>query len=256
MDDILNRLADHYEHQVRLKRVFLAALAWPAIQLAAAAAVVGLLIWIMGMGSLGGADLLGFGPTFMGTRGLLIYLLLLGTTVAAVAMLVEGIRRGMFWAKPIQRLALKIPVVGKCLRTISLARLTWTMHLTLNVAMDFRRLLPIVLQSTGNDYYISQTDKIVQQISAGSEIHEAFRSSGVFPEDFVHEVEVAEQSGRLVESMGRLSRQYEEQAQTALSTLAVIAGFAVWGLVAAVIIFLIFRIFSFYVATITDAMKM
>ena len=92
------------------------------------------------------------------------------------------------------------------------------------------------------------------RIQAG--IHEAFRLSGAFPDDFVHDVEVAERSGRVVESMGHLSRQYEEQAQAALSTLAVVAGFAVWGLVAAIIIFLIFRIFSFYVATIMDAANM
>jgi type II secretory pathway component PulF len=252
MGDVLSRLASHYEHQLRLQRIFLAAIAWPAIQLAAATAVIGLLIWIMG--NLGGIDLLGFG--LMGTRGLLVYLLLVGGVVAAVALLVEAVRRGAFWARPIQRLALKIPVIGRCIRTISLARLTWAMQLTLNVEMDLRRLLPIVLQSTGNDYYISRTDQIVQQIGAGREIHEAFRLSGIFPDDFVHEVEVAERSGRLVESMGHLSQQYEEQAQAALSTLAVVAGFAVWGLVAAIIIFLIFRIFSFYVATIMDATRM
>jgi type II secretory pathway component PulF len=122
--------------------------------------------------------------------------------------------------------------------------------------MDLRRSLPIALQSTANDRYIAQTDRVVADITAGREIHDALRRTGVFPADFVHTVEVAERSGHLVESMGHMSRQYEEQARTAAATLAAMAGFAVSALVASLIIVLIIRLFSSYVGMIMDAANM
>lgn len=249
MGDILHRLASHYEQQIRLRRTFLAAITWPVLQLVAAVVVIGLFIWIIGV--LGSADLLGFG--LVGTSGLLRYGLFIGTIGCGAVLLAAAFRRGVFWIRPIQRALLKVPGVGGCLRTIALFRLTWTLHLTLNVEMDLRRSLPIALRSTGNDLYIAQTDRVVADITAGREIHEALRRTGVFPEDFLHMVEVAERSGRLVESMGHMSSQYEEQARAATATLAVVAGFAVWALVASLIIVLIFRLFSAYVGAIMDA---
>ena len=43
--EVFAQLSEHYENQVHLRRNFLAAIAWPMLQLAIALAVVGLLIW-------------------------------------------------------------------------------------------------------------------------------------------------------------------------------------------------------------------
>src|SRR4029077_601935 len=44
--EVLKRLADHYEHQLKLRQIFLGAIAWPMLQLTAAVGVIGLLIYI------------------------------------------------------------------------------------------------------------------------------------------------------------------------------------------------------------------
>ena len=49
LSEVLRRLAEHYEHQVQLRRQFLAGITWPAIQLAAAVSIVGAVIWIAGL---------------------------------------------------------------------------------------------------------------------------------------------------------------------------------------------------------------
>lgn len=49
LGEVLKQLAEYYQHQIRMRRNFLAAITWPAIQLAVAIAVVGFLIWIMGL---------------------------------------------------------------------------------------------------------------------------------------------------------------------------------------------------------------
>ena len=127
------------------------------------------------------------------------------------------------------------------------------MHLTMNAGMDLRKALRLSLRNTGSVRYTDAADKIDATIAAGNSIYEAFYEAGCFPPDFLDSVEVGEHSGRLVESMAHLSRQYQEQARAALATLTMVAGIAVWGLVAILIICLIFRLAFFYIGVINGA---
>ena len=73
-------------------------------------------------------------------------------------------------------------VLGPALEKIFLARLTWAMHLTLNVEMDLRRLIPLVLYVLpAMTAMPSRPIPIVSAIVAGESLHEAFRTTGSFP---------------------------------------------------------------------------
>jgi len=253
LSEVFARLAENYEDQVKMRRVFLAAIAWPIFQLIAAVLIIGFLIWIMGVIGNGKIDPLGFG--LVGNTGLAIYVVFVGTVAAAIFVLVEAVRRGLVWTGPIQRFVMRLPGIGKPLRTLALARLAWSMHLTMKTGMDVRRALRLSLASTRNVVYTDQIDPIDAEIAEGNSIYEAFRGTGAFPADFLDVLAVGEQSGRMVESMERLSRQYQDYARTALATLNVLAGFAVWGVIALIIIVMIFRLFGFYIGQINDAMR-
>lgn len=255
---VFHRLATHYRHQSRLARSFLGAIAWPMLQLGAALFIVGVLILILGMiaGRNHGQpiDVLGFG--LIGVRGLFIYVNFLIAVGLVIAGFVFAVRRGMIWTRPLQRFVMQVPALGSCLELLALARLTWVLHLTMNVEMDLRRMVPLVLRATGSDYYIRHTDQVVADVAAGHPLHKALAATAAFPSDFIDALAVAEESGHVVESMERLSHRYEEEAETATQMLTTIAGFVVWALVASLIIFLIFRLAGFYLGTIQDALKM
>jgi type II secretory pathway component PulF len=257
--EVYKRLADHYEYQVKLRRSFLTSLTWPMIQLGAAIGIVGILIWAMGFiaAQFPGRkpiDPLGLG--LIGTKGLIVYGCVVAAIACGLALVVRSAMRGAAWTRPLQRMALHVPVVGRSLRTIALARMAWTLQLALNSAMEVRQALRLSLEYSGNDRYASQADAVCNSISSGSEIHESLRATGVFPEDFLDAVEVAEHSGALVESLERLSRQYEEQAQAAMTVLTTVAGFLVWAVVAALIVTVIFRLFfTMYLGPILDASR-
>ena len=256
--EVFRQLAEHYDHQLTLKRAFLASIAWPCIQLVAAIAVIGLLIWILGMLPTGEGgkpiDILGFG--LIGTPGLIIYMLLIGTIAAGLYAVYLAIQRGLVWTRPLQRAAMRVPGIGGCLQTLALSRLAWSLHVTMETGMDLRHSLALSLGSTHNARYTDYSDQVVTQVVRGREIHEAFSETGVFPRDFLDTLEVGERSGRLPESMALLSQQYQDQARRALATLTILAGFAVWGLVALLIIAMIFRIAFFYIGVINDAVNM
>jgi type II secretory pathway component PulF len=251
------RLAEHYEEQIKLRRILLVASTWPAIELFLSLGVIGFLIWIMGpinssfnRGNQKPIDPLGLG--LMGTSGLAVYLTFLGMVALGLFLVYQAIRRGMVWTRPIQLFLLQLPVLGQALQNIAMARLTWAMHLTLEAGMDLRQALRTSLRATRNAHYTRHIRRVDRAIEAGNPVHEAFLETGAFTTHFLDAVRVGEDSGRLVESMGILSRQYGEQAEAALRALAVVGGFAVWMLVAAIIIVFIFRLAFFYINTLNS----
>jgi len=255
LGEVFAQLAEHYEGQVQLRRAFLAAIAWPLVQLAIAVVLMGFLIWVLGViGRMTGTtfDMLGFG--LVGERGLAIYVGLLAAVGVVLWVCVRAASRAVVWIRPIQRGVLRVPVLGPALATVALARLAWSMHVTMNAGMAVRRALRLSLRSTRNARYTDHIEEVDAQIARGNSIHAAFCAAGCFPPDFLDALQVGEHSGKLVESMAHLSRQYQDQARAALATLTMLAGFAVWAMVALLIILLIFRIFSFYLGMLKSLM--
>jgi type II secretory pathway component PulF len=255
VDAVLAQLAEHYQNQVNMRRMFLAAIAWPMVQLILAVLLIGFLIWVMGM--LREAtrnpdlDILGFG--LVGDRGLAIYAAFVAAVVAVFWITLSAIKRGLVWTRPIQRLLLRLPVIGAPLRTFALARLAWAMHVTMGGGMDVHRALRLSLRSTQNAYYIDQIGPINAAIASGNSIYEAFSAMGGYPAEFLDTLAVSEQSGRIVESLGHLARQYQDRARAAMAAMTLIGGWLVWMGIAAIIITLIFRLFSFYLNMINTA---
>lgn len=240
--EVFVALADHYDHQVQMRRQFFSSITWPMFQLFAALGIIGLLIWIMGFLPHGPdgkpIDVLGLG--LVGESGVLIYLLFLAAVAGGIYWVYQAMRRGVLWTRGLQRGLLKIPVFGRFLEILALSRLAWTMHLTLNTSMSLRASLPLCLRSTHNAQYIDAIDQIVGDAVAGRALYEAFKASGVFPGDFLDALDVGEHSGRLPESMAHLAEQYREQARRMMHVLTVAGGFAVAALVGLIIIGVIF----------------
>lgn len=258
LPEVFRQLAEHYEHQLKLRRSFIASLTWPLIELTMALSVVGLVIWLMGaIPALkqNKTDLFGFGLT--GTTGLLTYLCLLGMVGFGLFLVYRAMVRGVLWVAPVQKAVMKIPKLGRALETLAMARLSWAMHVTLNSGMDLRPAMRMSLHSTHNVLYTQHTKHILGAIRSGREIHEALTETGVFPIYFLDAVQVGEESGQLVESMENISTQYQDEARLAMNMLTVLLGVAVTALIAGIIIFLIFRVFmNAYLGPINDALNM
>ena len=255
LSEAFRELADHYDGQVRTARIFWAAVIWPAVELALSIAVIGLLIWIQGaLPTQNGKpiDILGWG--LVGNRGLVVYLFCVAIVAALVVLAVRGMKRGLAWARPVQRVVFAVPVISKPLRTLALARLAWCMHLTLSTGMEVRRALRLSLEGSGSARFTDQIPPILDAVASGDTLLEAFEATRAFPEEFVQAVRVGEESGSLPETMKHLGGQYRQQAETATAVLATCGGFAVWALIALVIIAVIFRLAGFYVGTIHDAL--
>ena len=259
LDEVFRHLADHYEYQDKLRREFLAAVSWPMAQLGMALTLVGLVILVSGL--IGGKDLagrdidiLGFG--LRGMSGMITYFMILGCVAAVFFVVFMAARRGAFWARPIQRAALRLPVAGTALDTLAVSRFAWSLHLTSESGMSLLKALPLCLQATQNDRYISQIDAILTSVRRGDTLTDALSATHAFPLRFLDVLDVGERSGRLPETMKRLTAQYQEEAQGAIKVLMQVASWAVSFLVMGLVAYFIFRMAMFYIGTIQAAGKM
>lgn len=257
LDEALAQLGRHYEFQLKMRRGFLVAMAWPLIELGLAILIIGGLIFALGVvGKMTGhpIDVLGFG--LVGTPGLIKYFTFLGIVAAVIFAIWWGIQRGLAWTKPVQRFMIRMPGLGTALDSLALGRLSWALHLTLNSGMDTRRAVALALRSTRNARYTDQMETIDSWIRQGSSLYEAFEQTMVFPRSFLDVLQVGEKTGMIVESMKRLADQYREKSEAAMKILSVVLFFMCFGLIALILILLIFRLAMFYIGTITDLTEM
>ena len=254
LPEVLIKLADHYDRLVKLRSIYLMGILWPAFNLVAAIFIVGVLIWAMQpLSQMVGqdVDILGFG--LVGTRGLLIYIGLLSVIVFAFVVAWKFATGEGAFGQQVQRLALRVPLLGQAIIAQIMAHMTWSMAMIADSDMASRTIAKTTLETTGNVYYQGFAQQIDDRLRQGKELHEAFRETQGFPDDFVQVLQTGELTGTLVESLKHLSRGYEDRAKSAWAVVAVAAAVATWLAVAGLLIFMIFRIFVVsYLGTINE----
>lgn len=257
LPEVLTHLADHYESHLRLRREFVGSIIWPVFQLVAAVLIIALLILIFGMvdDNPGGPNLKQLVFGLSGVRGAIIWLT---CTIGGTFLVWVGyqISVRLFAAKQIlDPLWLRVPVLGTCLRSFAIARFSWAYYLTQQSGMTVDRSLTASLKATNNGAFQNATPLVCAGIREGEDLSVVLTESGLFPEDYLHMVSVAETSGTVPEMLHRLSPQFEDQARRSLKALTAAVSWLVWLVVATFIVFFIFRFFLWYVGMINDAVR-
>jgi type II secretory pathway component PulF len=152
---------------------------------------------------------------------------------------------------------MRIPVVGKCLESLALSRLTWSLALALDSGMDARRAVMLSIRSAQNPYYESSLPRVAAGIRANRQFHESFADGVVFPSDFLQQLEAAELAGATTEALLRLAKEYEDRARTAIQTLTGLGVVLVMLLYFGLFAFAIFSLFYHaYLKPINDMLEM
>jgi type II secretory pathway component PulF len=257
LDQAFRRLADHYENLVKFRTRFLMAIGWPVFELCAAITIFGLLILIMGYlldgkEGLSAPDWFGFG---LKTRGnFILYVSVVMTFFTSIALLVIGTARGWYGTLPM-RIARRIPVLGKTIECLSLARMAWTMAVAENAGMSATETMQLSLEATQNYYYEQLTPELVTKIQRGQPFYLSLQETQAFPDDFLIYVDNGETAGKLAEVMEKASDNLQETAENNLRIISVVGFVVTFGFVAILVGFTIISIYSQYLGTLNSMMR-
>jgi type IV pilus assembly protein PilC len=253
LPEVFGELERYYLLQRKLRQTFLGMIAWPLFQLNAAIFVVSGLILILGIIASPGTK--PFDPLGMGVGEWPALRFLLGTygTIASLIALYFVLTRALRQKAAVDQFLLAVPVIGPCLRALSLTRFCLALGLTTETGMSITKAVGLSLRATGNAAFTARTSVVLDSLRHGVELTEALAASGRFPESFLHILGVAEESGRISEEMLRQSEHYADEAARQLTALTMVAGWGVWLLVAVLIIYMIFRIFLTYISMLDPA---
>jgi len=257
LEQTLLTLAGYYDERIKIRREFFRQISWPMFQLFAAVNILAFLIFLLGVLTppTGGEmfDSTGFG--LRGVSGVMwfySYVLVVGGAIVGCIVAFQNNFAGVHNLIP---LLYRIPVAGTALQTITLSRFTWTLALSLDAGIDPIRAIHLGLDSTDSDFYRSGKDDVVRSIRGGGTMSEALLATGIFPDDFITSVEVAEISGTDAEAMHHLAADYDQRAKSAMQALATIASRGIGVGVMVLMVFLILRMATRIMGGIQDAIQ-
>jgi type IV pilus assembly protein PilC len=227
LDTILSRLAIYIEKAMKLKRQVRGAMAYPSIVIVVFILVLCILLIFVIPGfetmfkDFGAKDELpALTKMVMAiSRGVvsngLFFLMGLIGTVFGVGYAYKTPRGRKF----IDRMLLRLPILGDVLRKIAVARFTRTLGTLLTSGVPILDALEIVAKTAGNVIVEEAIMYSRQKISEGKNMAQPLLETNVFPSMVVQMVGVGEQTGALDTMLNKIADFYEEEVDVAVSAL-------------------------------------
>jgi general secretion pathway protein F len=135
---------------------------------------------------------------------------------------------------------LKIPVFGKLIRMVAVARFTRTLATLLDGGVDMIRAMSIVRNVVDNETLARALDNARDNISEGESIAGPLKKSGEFPPIVIHMVNIGEKTGELENMLKQVSDSYDFQVRNKVDSFTSILEpvmLILMGLIVGVIVF-------------------
>ena len=222
---VLGRIADYLEDQIRLSNKVLSVMLYPAVMLLFSFVVVGLLVTIV----------LPQITTLMTSMDQEL------PTITRVIIGFSDFIRSWWWALGLiavgglvglrafrqtergnvlyDRLRLRLPIVGKLVRVLAIARLTRTLSTLLTSGVGIVKSLDIARFVANNAVIAEAVDSARTAIVEGAPLATPLRASGHFPTMVTTMIEVGEQSGELESMLAKVADTYDEQVENTITRL-------------------------------------
>ncbi len=139
------------------------------------------------------------------------WLLILG--VAGVIYAAGRVYAMPEWRLAIDRSMLKVPILGRLLRDVAVARFTRTLGTLTGAGVGVLQSLRITKATLGNRAMEQVVDQVVEQVAGGKTIADPMERSGYFPPMLVQIVNLGERSGRLEELLEQAAGAFEEKTE-------------------------------------------
>jgi type IV pilus assembly protein PilC len=225
LDTILLRLATFMEKNDALVRKVKGAMIYPGVIMSVAAiAISTLLLFVIPVfesmfGSVGLALPLPTRIVIGASRFLKSYWWAVGGAIAGLAFMLKNYYKTSNGKLAIDRILLKIPVLGDVLKKSAVSRFTRTLGTLISSGVSILDGLEITAKTAGNRVISDAIMASRSSIAGGDTIAGPLQKSAVFPPMVISMIAVGEQTGGLDEMLSKIADFYDEEVDAAVSGL-------------------------------------
>ncbi|MFP6834036.1 MAG: type II secretion system F family protein [Porticoccaceae bacterium] len=223
---ILGRLAKYQQQDQSIKKRIRKALTYPFIVLIVALAVSAIML----------AQVIpNFAKTYSKLSGELPYItqfvmdlsenfiqaspLILTSLLALIVIGKLMLRRSQKAVFFIDRLLIRLPLIGSLLRKIILGRFVSTLATTISAGLPMVTALKSSASSVNNRCYQTAILHIIEDVTSGLSLQRALGKQAIFPITLKQMVNVGEESGSLVSILEKAGQIFEQEVELALDTI-------------------------------------
>ena len=147
------------------------------------------------------------------------YLILFGSIIGTIFGLKEAIKRSPKLQEEKDKLVLKLPIVGNIIQKSAVARFGRVLSTTFAAGVPLVDALDSVADAAGNVVYRDAILRIRDEVSTGTQMNHAIKSSGVFPNMVTQMVAIGEESGALDGMLEKVASYYEDEVDNLVDGL-------------------------------------
>ncbi|MDA1371577.1 MAG: type II secretion system F family protein [Proteobacteria bacterium] len=226
LETMLDRLATYKEKSEALKAKIKKAMNYPIGVVAVAVIVTGILLvkvvpQFAETFSSFGAELPAFTLLVLNLSDFAIanwWKVLIGLGIGGYVFKEAKIRSKAF-SNFLERLSLKLPIIGPILNSSCYARFTRTLSTTFSAGVPLVDALDSVAGATGNIVYATATHKIKDDVTTGQQLNFAIKNTTLFPTMITQMVGIGEESGALDSMLDKCATFYEAEVDNAVDGL-------------------------------------
>lgn len=227
LDELLDTIATYKERTEEIKGKIKKAMFYPAAVLFVAIGVTILLLvkvvpQFQDMFTSFGADLPGLTLMVVGASHWMQanwwkFVLIVGGMIFAF---IYFKKRSLKFAHALDRLALKIPIVGGILYDAAVARFSRTLATTFAAGVPLVEGLQTVSGAVGNVVFRDAVLEIKEDVSTGHQLQLAMSQTNVFPHMVIQMASIGEESGNLDQMLAKVADYYEQEVSNAVDALS------------------------------------
>ncbi len=227
LETVLETIATYKENIESVKGKIKKALFYPASIIAVAILVCGILLTYVvpvfkETFTSFGADLPAFTALVFSLSDYLVkwWWLFAILTAIGIGAFVFFYKRSPALKHTMDRLLLKIPVIGMVLHNSSIARFARTLAVTFKAGVPLVEAMDNVAGATGNTVYERAVRKMKDDVAVGYPVNVAMKQVDLFPHMVVQMTAIGEEAGALDTMLIKVAEFYEEEVNNAVDAIS------------------------------------
>lgn len=225
LDTILQRLSTYIEKIVKLRGAIRSALVYPIAVILIAVGVVWIILWKVIptfatlFEGLGAALPLPTRITIAASHFIGSFWWLIFGSIGLTGFLLNRYYKTHRGRRHIDRIMLKLPVIGTVLKKIAVARFCRTLGTLVSSGVPILEALEITAKTSGNAIVEDAIMATRASVEQGKTIAEPLKETDVFPPMVIQMVAVGEQTGALEVMLNKIADFYEDEVDEATANL-------------------------------------